>query len=1196
VTTAVATAFDVHTVPLDGINLIEASAGTGKTWAITGLYARLVLEMAMPVKQILVVTYTEAATEELRDRVRARLSELRAAFLAGRSDDPFCRACLARAADPADAVRQLERALAHFDEAAIHTVHGFCQRALRELAFESAMPFDTEILPDERDLLQEIAEDFWRREVYGAPPLFVRYLLLKGVGPDALRRELGGYAVKAHVQIATSAREAGLPDREYRGAFANARTLWHAQRDAVRALLTNHPGLNRQKYAQRHLPAWYAQLDMFFAAAEPEAVLPERIDKFTPAALAAATKAGEPPAHAFFDACAALVAAGTRFKESAELRLLALKHEFLRYARGELPARKQRLQLQSYDDLIANLRAALAAAHGPALVAALRGRYRAALIDEFQDTDPVQYEIFERIYAGTEGPVYFVGDPKQAIYAFRGADLFAYLKARDRARKQPPLGTNWRSVPALIDAINAVFEATPRAFLFEEISYTRVTPPPQERKRLLVEGREEPPLRLWWLGSKEEQDTLAKGVANRRSAQATASEIARLLTLAATGRISIGERPLRGADIAVLVPSHRQGRLVRDALRELGIACVQYAQESVYASHEAAELETVLLAVAEPGREELVRAALATEMLGARAEQIHALGEEASAWQRRFETFHDYYRLWAEHGFMRMFRELLAREQVAPRLLAYWDGERRLTNLYHLGELLQAWAATQRAGMEALVTHLAQHRRDGHEESDETLLRLESDEELVRIVTIHRSKGLEYPIVFCPFLWDGKARAGSVGGPVLYHDPARDNEPVLDLGSEQVEQHRALAHREAFAESLRLAYVALTRARHRCYLIWGRIKEAEGSALAWLLHAPPDAGAGDPLAAAHEHFTRLGEAGMRRDLERLATKAGGAIAIEELPAERAERYRPPTPAAETLAARALGRAIERGWAVSSYSAIATGRADEQPDYDETREPRRTPPADGARSIAAFPRGARAGICLHAIFEHVDFAEADDPALDALVDRTLRAHGFDTVWSPVVTDTVRRTLATPLDETGTLRLAGITRERRVDELEFYYPVADLRSEKLRALLAQHGIAGAAPEHLEQIRFAPLHGYLKGFIDLVFEAHGRFYIADYKSNWLGATPQDYRADVLARVMGDEAYYLQYLIYTVAVHRYLHLRIPDYDYDRHFGGVFYLFVRGLDPSLGHGSGVFRDRPARALIDALDRYLGGSEGGGTC
>jgi exodeoxyribonuclease V beta subunit len=1174
--------------PLEGLTLIEANAGTGKTWTITALYLRLLLEAQRTVDSILVVTFTEVATAELRDRIRKRLAEARVAFEheAADKEDAFLAGLLARTADREQAALLITSALRNFDQAPIYTIHAFCQRVLGDRAFESLMPFETEILPDESMLLQEIADDFWRQTLYDASPLFVRYVLQEKLTPEKLRTEVNGCIGKPYLEIRKPVLPHDLAALEdtYVRAYAAARAIWLKARETIQAQLVGNPSLSGSKYRADWVSGWLVAMAQCLRSDSAGIALFDRFEKFTPRALAeGARKGAAPPIHPFYDACSEMKAAHMALEAAYQRRRSLLKAELLEYCNGELAARKRRLRLQSYDDLLLNLERALRGEHGEELTDAIRGRYKAALIDEFQDTDPVQYRIFQTVYRGTGLPVFLVGDPKQSIYSFRGADVFAYLSARRDAQHRHTLDVNWRSEGALLSAVNTLFDGKAAPFVIDEIPFAPSQSATGSRGHFEIEGESHAPFDLWVVCS-DNGKPLNKDVATELATQATAAEIARLLHLGMQNKARIAvpqnggirERPLAGGDVAVLVRTHKQAQAVRDALRRLGIASVERGGDSVFASLEAEELQRVLMAIAEPGREVRLRAALATEMMGYSGTALHEMCGDEARWEEMVESFRSAHDEWRDHGFIRMARIFFQGFGVMGRLLAYADGERRITNVLHLVELIHREAG--RHGIGAALEWLAEKRRAPGKKNEEELLRLESDENLVKILTVHAAKGLEFSLVFCPFMWDGNLRSERDPA-ITFHDPQKAYAAVLDMGSDAIEDCRELAQREELAESLRLLYVALTRARYRCWMVWGNINEADTSAPAWLLHG------GDSTNAAIG--VPLSDAAIRSDLERIAARAEGKIRISPIPPGARARFVPSETHPPVLAPRPFAGTIRDAWRVTSFSGLVHAQGVETPDYDTAGHYVAAERATGVQDIFAFPRGARAGRCFHAIFEQVDFTDLSRASLEHLIARKLAAHGFAAHWVPVVADMVRWVVATPLDESGRLRLDRVPADRRFDELEFYYPIAGLSDVKLRGILLEWGFPDEIRERIGAFTFAPAHGFMKGFIDLVFQADGRFYLADYKSNWLGPSLEAYRQSNLDRVMAREAYYLQYLVYCVALHRYLGARVPAYDYEAHFGGVRYLFLRGMRPESGLASGIYADRPARGLISALDGYL---------
>ncbi|PYC29356.1 exodeoxyribonuclease V subunit beta [Aquipseudomonas alcaligenes] len=1173
---------NLHDSPFNGRSLIEASAGTGKTWTLTALYARLLLERELSVGQILVVTYTTAATAELRERIRARLAELLALYEGGSSTDAFLVELHRR--HPGEAARRrLLLAVHGFDEAAIFTIHGFCQRALQDSAFEAGGDFDAELTQDDREVLDALLGDAWRHVLAGADPAWARYLAKQKVTPATLRQALRSHLGKPYLRVEPRERVGEAELQAASAAWQEAAELWRAEGYAWVEVLREHGGLSQSTHKAAKLPLWSAELDAYFA--DPAALFeaPDGLTKLGAAALLKATKKNfEAPHSAVAEALDALGAALECALPAGRQKLIALQVELLDRLNVELPQRKAAQRLLAFDDLLNNLDQALHSAAGDDLAARLREQYPLALIDEFQDTDPIQYAIFDRVYRDG-GDLCFVGDPKQAIYAFRGADLATYLQARDDAERQYDLPFNYRSTPALIKALNQLF-ARPQPFAEDGLSYPPVSAGQKARATLVLPEQDcGAPLGLVWLGD----EGLNKAHAGELAALDTARRIASLLAASAQGKAYFeddgGRKPLKGGDIAVLVSNHREAASVAAELAARGVPSVRRGRDSVWHSEEAAELAAVLAAYAEPGREGVLRYALATRLLGRDAAQIARCQEVEQEWDRERAAAEQYHQLWQQQGFMRVFRAWLDQERVAERLLAGIDGERRLTNLLHLGELLQA-ESLQRPGLEPLLAWFAA-QRGSEGAGEDALLRLESDAERVQIVTIHTSKGLEYPLVFCPFLWDGRL-LGQHTDSARCHD--EDGQPLLDLGSARLDQRLQAARRESFAEKLRLTYVALTRAEHRLWLHWcpaalpkpkkdGSLPDEglHSSALAWLLHGRELPGE-DALGELATYLAGQEGPALAGELDELAGSSAGQIArlaplTEE--AQAAGTGRAESPQAQQL----FERSLHSAWRIGSFSGLAAGLHMEAPDRDALALVDASEPGAG---FFAFPRGARAGTCLHAILE--DWMRGKG-SLEQLVPLALQEHGIDAeLWGAIAIAQLQAVLDTDLDGQG-LRLSALQANRRLPELGFTFPVERLDVERLRALLADpvFGLPEPMRQAAERLQFDELKGYLKGFIDLTFEHAGRWYILDYKSNWLGPTAAHYGAERLEQAIAAEHYHLQYLIYLVALRRFLRTRLADFS-DAQLGGAWYLFLRGMPTA-----GVYFARPSDALLDALDKLF---------
>jgi len=1217
--------FDILNDPLEGTNLTEASAGTGKTYAISGLFLRLVLEKNLSVNQILVVTFTEAATEELKERIRSKLRGALEAFSRGGSEDIFLDHMVKKHGDPGTALRRLREALRGFDQSAIFTIHGFCRRMLHENAFESGSLFDTELVTDQENLKREVVDDFWRKHFYNASSLFVHYAINAKLSPDGLLSLLGNSAAQPYLKIIpqvetspglTSCPDSSLQEKEFRECFREVRDTWPSSRDEVEDILATNEGLNRNKYRKANVAGWIQGVDDYVASGGDNPALFNGFEKFTSRELKGAVKKNHsPPTHAFFELCENLKDRQEELARVFERSLLGLKAGLFHYVQDELSRRKEEKNIQSFDDLLFKLHRALEEKGGGELARAMRMKFRAALIDEFQDTDPIQYAIFKKVFDAKDSILFLIGDPKQAIYSFRGADIFAYMDAAQNVESRCTLLENWRSEPDLISAINTIFASVDHPFVYDKITFSAATAATRkDPEHLSIDGQSEPPLQLWFVDAGKItglEKPVAKTQARELISTAVAAEISRLLSLGRNNKALLGKRPLREGDVAVLVRRNADARLMQRALSVLKIPSVLFSTGSLFDSHEALEVGRVLAGIAEPNREKFLKAALATDMIGIRGEGLDDLMSDETAWDEWLVRFKRYHDVWEDNGFIRMFRQLLLEENILPRLMSFPDGERRNTNLLHLSEVLHQASIENKLGMAGLVKWLSEQKDSNAAGSEEHQLRLESDENAVKLVTVHKSKGLEYPVVFCPFAWDG-SRIRNPQDPFTFHDETDNMRLTLDLGSAGMDANRMFAEKEQLAENVRLLYVALTRAKNRCYLVWGRFNDGETSAPAYLLHQPISREGEDIVGAVGERFSSLNDKDVLEDLETIQSKAGGTVKLSEMPLEAGKECAPPQLEKVKLTCRKFSGNIDRSWRISSFSSLISGQRHgaDLADHDAIGLParhrsgkeggpepydqmifERSTIEEEPSGIFAFPRGAKAGTLMHDIFEHLDFAQSDATIMEQVVADKLQVYGFEITWQKTLCDMIKKTLSLPLDRgRKDFILSRIENKDRLNELEFYFPLKFVSPKKLKIIFAKHAgpeLAADFPERIERLAFAPVRGFMKGFMDMVFQFEGRFYLVDWKSNFLGSRVEDYGQGALAAAMGEGFYVLQYYIYTLALDQYLRLRLPGYSYKKDFGGVFYVFLRGVDPARGTDFGIFRDRPPEELINELSRNL---------
>ncbi len=1183
-------------LPLTGVQAIEASAGTGKTFTLATLVVRLVVERGLRIGEILAVTFTEAATQELRARIRARL--LLAASLDDEAADDegpeaaLTRAILAahveRSGEPRLALRRrLREAADGIDLASVFTIHGFCARVLHEHALESGHGFDApRLLANDALLRQEIATDLWR--AHGAQAEAADDLLaLWRSGPDALAGDLSPLLREDRLQPAPTGASPTDPAPALRAAGETLLVAGRAHGAEFRAALAQAVEgnvLNGQSYKLDWLEALFDAFAQWCDAGDADVPFDDaRLGKLTRDALAGKTNkahAGRTPDSPLCDAIPAYLAALAAVADYREARRVALLHRLRDDARARLALRKRQLRVQTYDDLIDGVADALDTRHADALVQRLRAQYRSALVDEFQDTDPRQWRIFDRVFgAASAGPALFViGDPKQAIYGFRGGDVETYLAAQADAVAAPPLSHNFRSRPSVLQAIEALYaQAGETAFVDTRIRFHPVDAGGRRHDADFLRGGVPAPALTLWQAPPPPPDQAGKvkpwrSPASRELATtACVAAIHRVLVEARAGTATIDGKPVQPGDIAVLVRTHRDATRIRQALAEVGIPAVAAGKLSLFATPEARELHVLLRMLMHGADDGHLRAALSTVLLGVDAAGIALLGGLSGSdddamrhWQQRAQDWRE--RL-QRGGPLALVNDLCAAH--APRLLGLLDGERRLTNYLQLAEMLQE-ADARTLGLPGLVDWLgaAIAGADTGADDDAQLLRLESDAHRVQVVTLHKSKGLEYPLVFMPYAGIGGKTPDPGSRAVVTGDDRRVLHWKLQVDTSGWNEAKARWIDAQCAEDARLLYVGLTRARHALWLASG-------------------------LFFNHAQSPQWP---MVRDPAALAARAPG-ILVDAATVPAHLPWLSPVAEDRVPLPRAVTRPVAPDWWVYSFTQLAhadaghaTDAASTEADAAAADEP--VPPLDDvdANADAAIeahdPRftGSRFGNVLHAALEETAFAawtgwqpghEVPESEAGVLV-AALRKEGYAQDDLPdglaLLTSLVGRTLTVALPEGGALHLLG-NDERRA-EIEFHFALQPTAVPALLALLHAHGVVRA--RHGFGLR-ARLEGLMTGKIDLTYVRDGRWYVLDYKSNRL---PR-YDMPAMAAAMAHSEYDLQALLYTLALHRWLRFRLGDaYDYARDFGGIRYLFCRGLEPLADPGRGALSPRALSAGV----------------
>ena len=1194
--------FDAFITDLDaGVSLIEASAGTGKTFSIAMLVLRFVVEQQLPIEKILVVTFTKAATQELRTRVRMRLQDLKR-FLtdpknpANQTQDPAFVIWASQLSKPQQVAERVATALASIDNAAIFTIHSFCQRMLRQYALESGQLFDAELSSSIDHLKLSLAEDYWRQQLYTAGAFKVSACTAKHKTPAALLSSIR--AIKEGMQVEPSGL---ILDNILLGTNEDIEALFDFDQSVLQPLadsLTSNQALYKSAFVSEFAAArdlvleWLEKPDH---AAPVNSLKLFSFDYLISDALNGnkfKSKGGISKEERRLSHFAKMGITQTHALDSLLEKLgqvdLAFRLGLLRYLETNLQPSQSRQKVLSFNDLIVRLSEVLEAEGGALLKAALQRQFSVVLIDEFQDTDQQQWSIFSKVYNTSQHYLYLIGDPKQAIYKFRGADIYSYLSAKYAANRAYTLETNFRSHPNLVMSVNQLFACVDNPFLIRDIPFYEVRAG-KSGDNLWWRGRPAHSMVLWQLEDCPDKPNgyWTSGAAREAIRIQVVNEVVRLLDVAEgarKGESANDTQPIVPQDIAILVRGNDEAATYQRYLQKVGVPAVLNSKQTVFDSEEARYLLHLLHALLQPANVQRMRQALTLPWFGLDGQAFDAMCRDEMVLQQFVSDFQRYQQRWQQDGLMAMMRALMAEHQVLENLGQLDQPDRRITNLNHLLEVLQQAATDERLDMQKTLQWL-NLALQGEQDDDGKELRLEKDDAAVSIVTIHSAKGLEYPIVFCPELWaekrDEKAPTGDKV--VVCHDGGR---LIADLGTPKQQERFEQARFEQQAEDLRLLYVAITRAASRCYVPWATVRSKEtdnGSAFAYLLasHGNGDSW-GDRLQVLSQSASCFEYKMIPADDELI--HASGHIAQ-----------------VDALTARIQQKDICQRWQMSSYSALAYlshhTKNHELP-IDKSQEPVDLGGGiitdipndlDIEEEVYQLPKGAHIGNVLHDLLENNSFAKlkdlnSEDEDYEYYAkqrERSCIRYGLflDEVGELALDDLLKRSVMAPLDSDDEMfTLANLHETVCLKEMPFYFAISDLQTQSLNRLLAGQSTCLALSSR-------ELSGQLTGFIDLICEYEGRYYVMDYKSNAL----DQYDHSTMEEAMREHNYGLQYFLYSVVLHHYLEQRLPDYDYDYHFGGVRYLFLRGM--SLEYPmQGVFVDRPSLAMIEGISNVLSGA------
>ncbi|VFP79809.1 exodeoxyribonuclease V subunit beta [Candidatus Erwinia haradaeae] len=1165
-------------LPLLGEVLIEASAGTGKTFTIGLLYLRLLLGLGgksdfvkqLSVKEILVVTFTEAAVEELRTRIRSNIHELRIACICGETSNLVFTELISQITNMPQAISNLLIAERDINDAVIFTIHGFCWHILCSKAFESGMLFEYQLLTNEKILWRQGTIEFWRSNFYLLPIQIARIIRKIWSGPDELLQTLLPWLCREELVLQEDLYSKETIEERHERIIISIKKIkvsWLSSENLYQ--LINKSGINHRSYSHKNLQTWLKNVTQWALTETLDYLVVKDLARFSQSELINKTLTGDSPRHPIFNQIEVFLSS------LPSLRNLIISCAMKKIRCYSQKEKKLKSQIGFYD-LIKFLNVALQKKSGKILKELIRKSYPVALIDEFQDTDPQQYLIFRTLYHQQPNTaLLLIGDPKQAIYSFRGANIFSYIKVRSEITKHYTLNINYRSSIDMVNAVNYLFSYHTNPFIFTEIPFVPIKSVKFNHNIYFSINQQRQPALIFWLqpgnriGVYEYQDFMAKKCA---------AEISYWLHCGGKCKAFLGntknKRAVQPSDIAILVRNKNEAAFIQKALNDLEISSVYLSnRESVFTTLAAQEILLVLKAILTPEVESTLLNALITNLFSIDITALDMIKNNENIWSSLIEEFLDYKKCWQKNGLLSMLRQLINKKKITENFLKCAHSERYLIDLWHLGEILEE-CSINFDNESALMRWFAKQVQKPDSEIPNQHLRIENNKSLVKIITIHKSKGLQYPLVWIPFAMHFLQIRDAI-----YYD-IQTLTTFLDLNKKS--KNIFLSEKERLAEDLRLLYVALTRAIFHCSIgiapLYISVRQnvtktdLHHSALGYLIQkgqAMDANGLREALKELNQNIIKVIIASseakkLRKDLS--------ATSIEK----------------EKLKKRILLRTVEDHWRVTSYSNfyyqdnfsrhVTTNlsslkflnfnalNAQENNQYI----------ASEVFTIHTFPRGAKSGIFFHKLLENLDFRKLLN---EMWLETQLISQGFKKEWTSMIVNWIHNLLRTPLNKTGVC-LFQISIKNKKAEMPFYLPISSLiTAEKLNEVIRQDPLSATFP----LIKFRQVQGMLQGRIDLVFCWNRKYYIVDYKSNWLGPDKSYYTQDMIINEIREHRYDLQYQLYSLALHRYLRHRILDYNYEKNFGGVIYLFLRGID-NIDNHHGIYHTTLHIDLINALD------------
>jgi len=1203
--------FDSLRCSLESEKLIEASAGTGKTYNIQNLYARLVLEKKLDISSILVVTFTEAATKELKDRIRNILTDIKT-FMEGKKK--YDSRIVAIAGDKSSfhgKIGILNKAINNFDNASIFTIHGFCKKILSENAFKCSLPFNFKLETDTKSLINEILTDYFRKNYYAGDGVLLSILNSSKFGLNDLLSFINKVVNNDdNVQIKAPELE-GLDEfivqLKQLSALCNSDISQKFHSFVCKMISEDVFKVSYQK-------TFESDWEIFTSTSELSGKnyfsMYEKCHKFTKPSIFTNcyVKKRNFCENSFPDELSEFTYLCEEISKFPLENVLnnRLKIECKNYFLEKYKRYKTSLNFLTFNDLVAKTEKFLT--ENKDFLIKIQSEYNAALIDEFQDTDTLQYSIFKKIFTGVAKTVFLVGDPKQAIYGFRGGDIYMYRQVKRELIKYSEkndltqiftLPTNFRSSPEIIESVNSIFNRN-NSFVDKEINFHNAKSISKDEKLLLGENNyNEKPIKLIYLSEPHTSDSMWKDVAKE-----ILIEVLNILKNETAFIIANGvKRRVIPGDLAILITDNKDANSIKNLFLKHGIPAVTRSQESVFDTTEAESMKIIFSAILSNSNICLIKAALTTTLFSYTASDIFNFSHESESEDEItdiIEFFKFLYHVWKENSFIEMFTLLISHKNYKHNLLKSTGGIRSYTNIMHISELMHSVELKKNTNPSSLFRWFCKQIDAETRDSDNSFeLRLETDNDAVQIMTIHKSKGLEFPIVFCPTIWKCKSKSKNISY-VKFHN--EKNEIIYDISPD--DEKIGLHEDDELAEKMRLFYVAVTRAKYRCYLYWGKFTE---NSKMWTSPL-------DYIFAGDEKLYTEKFGNITKLLEKISKEKGKIDYIPDFgdfielvkksqSDEKIDiKYSYNDEKTEPNSVRSFDSALlETNWSITSFSSILSHQnhpisfknlENIEKDYDELDSQINEELSENHQNtIFNFPGGPNTGTCWHEIFEQIDF-QNDIEIISKVVKEKLLNYGLlkdvdeaeQNSRLQLAISMVNNVINHKFNEVDQFSLNLIPRKDRLNEMEFHFSLnisnIHLFAKAINEYAESIGITKFPISELKSIS----SGFMCGFIDLVFRYNSRYYIVDWKSNKINGTNSDFTPNGMLSEIGKNFYHAQYLIYCIALTKFLKLHIKNFNYDKDFGGVYYIFLRGVNEN---GNGVFYEKPSKELISQLENSL---------